>query len=112
MHLAAANAAPGADVITFNLSGCPCSIFLLSTLTITEALTINGPGMAALTLFGLDTVQVINATVGCLPLPTSRSATARRRRQDRAEASIPQGTSWTRVTVRNSTAPNYGGGFS
>jgi hypothetical protein len=57
-----ANASAGADVITFDLSGCPCSIGLASTLTVNNALTIYGPGASQLALDGGSAVQVIATT--------------------------------------------------
>jgi len=53
-----ANGSAGADAITFNLSGCPCSIPLASRLDVNEALTINGPGAGQLALDGGGAVQV------------------------------------------------------
>ena len=48
-----ANGNPGADTINFNLSGCPCTIALATELpSITDALAIDGPGAAALTISG------------------------------------------------------------
>ncbi len=57
-----ANASAGADVISFNLTGCPCAIALSSRLDITGALTLSGPGASQLALDGGHAVQVIRTT--------------------------------------------------
>ena len=59
-----ANAASGADTIVFNLSGCPCTITLRSTLITRDDVTINGPGARNLTISGNNTVRVIIAGFG------------------------------------------------
>src|SRR5262245_15143972 len=58
--IAAATASPGADEITFQLPGCPCTITLASELEVPGGeLTIMGPGAAQLTLSGNHAVRVL-----------------------------------------------------
>ena len=67
--VAAANANPGADAIDFATTG---TITLTSgQLDITDSLTINGPGVDALTVSGRDVSRVFSIT----GIPPSRSRT-------------------------------------
>jgi predicted outer membrane repeat protein len=65
-----ANASPGADTIVFSLTGCPCVITLTTGLhTITEAVTISGPGMDQLAVNGNNSVRVFD--IGAVPVTLS-----------------------------------------
>lgn len=57
--VAQANAAPGADAITFSVTG---TIALASTVVITGPLAIQGPGAAALAISGGDSVRIFVVT--------------------------------------------------
>ena len=63
LRQAIADAASG-DTITFNLSGCPCTITLASQLTIDKNLTITGPGAGQLTISGNNAVRVFQVNAG------------------------------------------------
>lgn len=54
-----ANGSAGPDLITFDLSGCPCTIPLTSSLEVTDILTITGPGTSLLALDGGSAVQIL-----------------------------------------------------
>lgn len=85
--IADANSNPGADTISFNLSNCPCLIALTSALpTITDSLTLSGPGAEMLALDGGDLVRVLE--IGNIPVAVSE------------------------VTVQNGYANGLGGGIS
>ncbi|WP_445245971.1 DUF4347 domain-containing protein [Microcoleus sp. OTE_8_concoct_300] len=58
-----ANATPGADII--DLTGITGTITLATTLpTINDSLSLNGPGVANLTVSGNDAVQILNTNNG------------------------------------------------
>ena len=60
-----ANSNPNADLITFDLSGCPCTITLASQLPkVTDTLAIMGPGADQLTVSGNNAVRVLEADLG------------------------------------------------
>jgi VCBS repeat-containing protein/predicted outer membrane repeat protein len=63
LRQAITDAASG-DTITFNLSGCPCTITLASQLEINKALTITGPGASTMTISGNNAVRVFNVVAG------------------------------------------------
>lgn len=63
-----ANANPGADVITFALSACPCTIAVSSTISISEALQIVGPGMDQLSISGGNSVRILQVAPQAAPL--------------------------------------------
>src|ERR671929_1202619 len=56
--IAAANATPGADTITFQ-AGLTGTITLTSALQISQSVTIDGPGSSVLTLSGNNQVGVL-----------------------------------------------------
>ena len=65
-----ANADFGADTIDFNLSGCPCVISLTTGLpTITDTVTIVGPGTSQLAVDGNNSVRVFD--IGAVPVTLS-----------------------------------------
>ena len=57
-----ANAAPGADTVTFSLAGCPCNIALATQVTVTGETAIAGPGIDLLTIDGGGTHRVFVGT--------------------------------------------------
>jgi hypothetical protein len=63
-----ANAAPGADMVTFNLNGCPCTIILTTGAlpVITGELAITGPGASLLTISGNDTTRIFAVGAGAI----------------------------------------------
>ena len=63
LRQAIADAASG-DTITFNLSGCPCTITLASQLVIDKSLTITGPGASTLTISGNNAVRAFQVSAG------------------------------------------------
>ena len=72
-----ANAAPGADTITFGVTG---TITLASTIPILGPLTIQGPGAASLSISGNDAVRIFSISdIALRQLPGDR----RRRRTTR-----------------------------
>ena len=108
--IASANAAAGADDISFNLSGCPpCVISLATPLAITGALTITGPGAGTLALDGGNAVQVIQTAdvpvgISDLTVRNGRSAT-------NGGGIFAAGVlTLTRVTLRGNTTAHGGGG--
>ena len=80
-----ANANPGADTIDFNLSGCPCVISLTTGLpTITDTVTIVGPGTGQLAVDGNDSVRVfdigaVRVTISDLTVQHGQHRWSRRR---------------------------------
>ncbi|MBK7660286.1 MAG: hypothetical protein IPJ28_14650 [Betaproteobacteria bacterium] len=56
-----ANASPGSDVIDFNLAGCPCTITLNSTITISDTLDVIGPGRNVLVVTAANSVRPFTA---------------------------------------------------
>ena len=104
-----ANASAGADVITFDLSGCPCSIGLASTLTVNNALTIYGPGASQLALDGGSAVQVIATTN--VPVSISDLTIRNGMAASTGGGIIASGAlTLTQVTLQGNSA-NYGGGL-
>ncbi len=106
-----ANGSAGHDTITFNLIGCPCVIPLSSTLVITDALTLSGPGASSLALDGGHTIQVIRTTnvpvaISGLTIRNGNSGLAN------SGGGINAGgvLTLTQVTVQGNTADDYGGG--
>ncbi|OGO12135.1 MAG: hypothetical protein A2Y53_02100 [Chloroflexi bacterium RBG_16_47_49] len=57
-----ANSTIGADEITFDLPGCPCTIYLSSVLNITDPLIITGPDSDLLALDGGNSVQILRTS--------------------------------------------------
>ncbi len=107
-----ANGSVGADEITFNLSGCPCAIPLVSRLDINDALTITGPGASQLALDGGHAVQIIGTT----NVPVSISGLTIRNGlaitpTNSGGGIFAQGPlTLTQVIVDGNTATDYGGG--
>jgi predicted outer membrane repeat protein len=105
-----ANASPGLDNISFSLTGCPCVIHLNSTLVVTDALSISGPGAAQLALDGSSAYQVLNTTN--VPLSISGLTI------QNGDAAVGSGggiyasdtLTLTQVDVLNNSAAQYGGG--
>lgn len=108
--ITSANGAAGADEITFNLTGCPCTITLASTLTITDTLTITGPGASQLALDGNNAVQPILVTG--MPALTLSDLTVQHGSSAGTGGGIstPADLVLTRVTLQNNLAATYGGG--
>ena len=109
-----ANGSAGADVITFNLTGCPCSILLSSRLDINDALTISGPGAGQLALDGGHAAQVF-ATAN---VPVSISGLTIRNGNAITPTTSGEGgaiyaagpLTLTQVTIESNSAAIYGGG--
>ena len=75
LRQAIADAVSG-DTITFNLSGCPCTITLTSgELVINKNLTISGPGASQLTISGGNTSRVFFINPGAAGATTGPPAT-------------------------------------
>lgn len=112
--IADANASAGADTITFNLTGCPCSISLASRLPITGALTIVGPGASQLAVDGGHTVQVFqiaNVPVSISGITIRNGNAITTTSSGSGGAIYTQGSlTLTQVTVESNTAALYGGG--
>jgi predicted outer membrane repeat protein len=109
LAIQSANASPGPDSIGFNLTGCPCVIHLNSTLVVTGALSIAGPGAAQLALDGGGAHQVLNSTV---PLSISGITI---QNGDAAAGSgggiyASGALTLTQVTLQGNSADQYGGG--
>jgi predicted outer membrane repeat protein len=108
-----ANASPGPDSIGFNLNGCPCVIHLNSTLVVTDALSIVGPGAAQLALDGGGAHKVISTTV---PLSISGSTVQNGSANGSGAAGSGGGIyaagvlTLTQVSLLNNSAADYGGG--
>jgi predicted outer membrane repeat protein len=109
LAIQSANASPGLDSIGFNLTGCPCVIHLNSTLVVTGALSINGPGAAQLALDGGGAYQVLNSTA---PLNISGLTIQNGNAAAGSGGGIyaTAALTLTQVTVLNNSAADYGGG--
>jgi predicted outer membrane repeat protein len=106
-----ANAAAGHDQIQFNLSGCPCTITLLSELATTGELTVIGPGTSKLTLSGNNANRIFSTTAGN-PLHLSEMTLANGFHASQGGGAVSAGDlSLTNVIVRNSSA-TFGGGVN
>jgi VCBS repeat-containing protein len=102
LRQAIADAASG-DTITFNLSGCPCTITLASQLVIDKTLTITGPGASTLTISGNNAVRAFSVPAGGnLNLSGVTIANGRPTDSNFGGAIFNLGT----VTVSNSTFSN------
>jgi predicted outer membrane repeat protein len=113
--IASADASPGADEITFSLSGCPCTIALASPLAVHDDLTITGPGAGTLALDGGNAVRVLEIDAA-VPVAVS-DLTVQHGNGGAANGggifATPGATlTLTRVTVQDSTATSGGGIFA
>ncbi len=108
----AANASPGADTIVFSLSGCPCVISLTTGLpTITDTLTIVGPGMDQLAVDGNESVRVFD--IDAVPVALSDLTVQRGNVPGRGAGIRSLGALMlTNVSVISNTAQLDGGGVS
>lgn len=106
-----ANFFSGADTITFNLAGCPCVIALVTSLpTITETLTISGPGADLLAVDGGGSVRVVDieaAPVSLAGLTVQNGYTAGSGGGLRSDGPL----TLTNVHVLSNTAVGQGGGL-
>jgi uncharacterized repeat protein (TIGR01451 family) len=101
-----ANVNPGADVINFSLSGCPCVIALSSALpTITDSLTIVGTGMDMLALDGGNVAKVLS--IGGVPVTLSDLTV---QRGNGGGISTIGALTLTNVAVLSNTVSGAGGG--
>jgi len=105
-----ANANPGADMIVFSLTGCPCVISLTTGLpNITDTLTIVGPGVDQLAVDGNDSVRVFDSDavpVTLSDLTVQRGNTSGRGAGIRSAGAL----TLTNVSVLTNTAQSDGGG--
>jgi predicted outer membrane repeat protein len=103
------NLSPGRDQIVFSLSACPCTIVLLSELSVSDELNVAGPGRSLLTLSGNNANRVFSSP-GVSPLRLSSMTLTNGRMVGSGGGAVYAGNLTLQdVTVRDSAA-DYGGG--
>jgi predicted outer membrane repeat protein len=105
-----ANANPGADTIAFSLTGCPCVISLTTGLpTITDTLSIVGPGTDQLAVDGDDSTRVFD--IDATPVTISDMTIQHGNTSGQGAGIQSTGPlTLTNVDVRANTSVNDGGG--
>jgi hypothetical protein len=105
--ITSANGNAGPDSISFALAGCPCVITLATSLVVTDALTITGPGASMLAVDGGGAVRVMQTTaavaISDLTIRNGLSTAG----GGGISANAP--LTLTRVTVQNNSAHSGGG---
>jgi predicted outer membrane repeat protein len=105
-----ANTAAGQDEIHFSLTGCPCVIAFGSEIAITDDLTITGPGSNLLTLDGMNSTRMLNASTPGINLIISNLTLSQGFHASTSGGGVTAGNlTLTNVNVNNCTAPSGGG---
>ncbi len=115
--VAQTNAGSGGDTIVFSGAGASGTISLSSTLTISQSVTITGPGANLLTISGSNAAQVVNVEAGTVNLSGVTIANGNNASGAGGGIEVASGATLnlTGRTVTSNTVGNgggYGGGIA